>query len=261
VALLALAADKGSPGVTTAALVLAAVWPRPALLAECDPAGGDIALRLRGPGGTPLSADRGLLSLAVAARRGLAPGELHAHTQQLDGGLEVLPGLATAEQSQGLGDLWRVLARVLAEPADADVLADCGRLGPGSPALPVLAAADLVCLLVRPGVDAVAHLRARLAALAGPLQLGPTTPAAVVLVADARDERAGAEVQAVLDAAGLPGRVAGRLALDPGAAAALRGEWGRRLDRSLLVRSAREVALALAATTAERARRDRAGVG
>ncbi len=39
-ALTALAADKGSPGVTTAAVALAAVWPRRVLLAEADPVGG-----------------------------------------------------------------------------------------------------------------------------------------------------------------------------------------------------------------------------
>ena len=48
VALIAVAADKGAPGVTTTAVALAAVWPRPVLLAECDPAGGDLVYRLPG---------------------------------------------------------------------------------------------------------------------------------------------------------------------------------------------------------------------
>ena len=69
-ALIALAADKGSPGVTTTAVTLAAVWPRRAVLAELDPSGGDVALRLRGPRGAPLSPEVGLISLAVGARRG-----------------------------------------------------------------------------------------------------------------------------------------------------------------------------------------------
>ncbi|CAL9302083.1 hypothetical protein SUDANB51_04775 [Streptomyces sp. enrichment culture] len=55
-ALTALAADKGSPGVTTAAVALAAVWPRRVLLAEADPVGGALvygeALYERSPGGT-----------------------------------------------------------------------------------------------------------------------------------------------------------------------------------------------------------------
>ena len=49
-ALIAVAADKGAPGVTTASVALAAVWPRPVLLAECDPAGGDLVYRLPGGG-------------------------------------------------------------------------------------------------------------------------------------------------------------------------------------------------------------------
>ncbi|HSS91257.1 MAG TPA: hypothetical protein VLL69_18210, partial [Streptosporangiaceae bacterium] len=72
-ALVAVASDKGAPGVTTASVVLAAVWPRPVLLAECDPAGGDLRYRFRAADGGGLDPGRGLLSLAVAARRGLRP--------------------------------------------------------------------------------------------------------------------------------------------------------------------------------------------
>ena len=57
--LIAVAADKGAPGVTTTAVALAAVWPRPVLLAECDPAGGDIVYRLPGEGGDRLDPRRG----------------------------------------------------------------------------------------------------------------------------------------------------------------------------------------------------------
>src|SRR6266700_3629649 len=69
-ALVAIAADKGAPGVTTASLALATVWPRPVLLAECDAAGGDLFYRLPAADGGRLDPQRGLLSLAVAARRG-----------------------------------------------------------------------------------------------------------------------------------------------------------------------------------------------
>jgi cellulose biosynthesis protein BcsQ len=97
-ALIAVAADKGGPGVTTASVALAAVWPRPVLLAECDPAGGDIVYRLPGAGGTRLDPRRGLLSLAVAARHGLQPDQVWEHVQKLHGGLDVLAGVTTAEQ-------------------------------------------------------------------------------------------------------------------------------------------------------------------
>ena len=35
--------SKGAPGTTTAAMLAASLWPRPALLADCDPAGGDLS--------------------------------------------------------------------------------------------------------------------------------------------------------------------------------------------------------------------------
>ena len=39
-AMIALASASGSPGVTTTALGLALLWPRPILLVEADPTGG-----------------------------------------------------------------------------------------------------------------------------------------------------------------------------------------------------------------------------
>ena len=65
-ALVAFASAKGSPGASTAALAVAALWPRDVLLADCDPAGGDVALRMPDPDGAPLDPDRGLVSLAAA---------------------------------------------------------------------------------------------------------------------------------------------------------------------------------------------------
>lgn len=126
-ALIAVAADKGAPGVTTTALSLAAVWPRPVLLAECDPAGGDLVYRLPAADGGRLDQRRGLLSLAVAARRGLQPQQTWEHVQKLNGGLDVLAGVTNADQGAGLNLLWGPVGRVLAGNAQADVIADCGR--------------------------------------------------------------------------------------------------------------------------------------
>src|SRR4029077_2102430 len=94
-ALIAVASDKGAPGVTTASVVLAAVWPRPVLLAECDPAGGDLLYRFPGADRGRLCPGRGLLSLAVAARRGLRPEQIWEHTQALRGGLAGVPRAGT----------------------------------------------------------------------------------------------------------------------------------------------------------------------
>ena len=40
--LIAVVSSKNSPGATTTSLALTLAWPRPALLAELDPRGGDI---------------------------------------------------------------------------------------------------------------------------------------------------------------------------------------------------------------------------
>ena len=101
-ALIAIASDKGAPGFTTAALALAAVWPRPVLLAECDPAGGDLVYRFPAVGGGHLDPRRGVLSLAVVARRGMQPQQVWEHVQKLHGGLDVLAGVTNAEQGAGL---------------------------------------------------------------------------------------------------------------------------------------------------------------
>ena len=57
--LVVVSAGKGSPGVTTTALALSAVWPRPALLMECDPAGGDLPYFMPAADGGVLSPTRG----------------------------------------------------------------------------------------------------------------------------------------------------------------------------------------------------------
>ena len=163
--LIAVAADKGAPGVTTTALALAAVWPRPVLLAECDPAGGDLVYRLPGEGGDRLDPRRGLLSLAVAARRDLQPAQLWTHAQKLRGGLDVLLGVTSAEQGAGLEPLWGPVGSLLAGLPQADVIADCGRLGPDGPYYDLLAHAAAVVLVTRPSLGEIVRLRDRAAAV------------------------------------------------------------------------------------------------
>ncbi|WP_067454218.1 hypothetical protein [Actinomadura macra] len=264
-ALIALAADKGAPGVTTAAVALGAVWPRPVLVAECDQAGGDLVYRL--PAAAPaddaqdkdggmLNPSRGLLSLAATARRGLRPEQVAEHCQRLVGGLDVLVGITNAEQAQAMTWLWGPLGRAFTGLGTVDVIADCGRLGADTPLTELLREADLVVLLTRATLEQVAHLRERVAALTAELRGGP--PVGVLVLADPRDFRGSiAEVDRIVAGAvhraqptdgeptgppPAPVTVLGGLALDPKGAELLSGRWGGRLDRSLLIRSAREVA-------------------
>jgi hypothetical protein len=248
-ALVAIAADKGAPGVTTAAVVLAAVWPRPVLLAECDPAGGDLVYRFPADGGGRLDPRRGLLSLAVAARHGLRPEQVWEHTQTLSGGLAVLAGVCTAEQGAGLLPLWGPVGAMLAQLPRADVIADCGRIGVDGPPHDLLAQAAVIVLVTRHELGGIVRLRERVPALLAALDKRDRMATTVHVLVVAGHKSFHAALAEVGEALGHgKGRVivVGGLACDPRAARQLRGEWGGRLDRSLLARTARDVAGQLA---------------
>jgi len=250
-ALIVIAADKGAPGVTTTALALAAVWPRPVLLAECDPSGGDLVYRFPAADGGSLDPRRGLVTLAVAARRGLQPGQLWEHTQKMAGGLDVLTGVTNAEQGAGLSTLWGPLGGLFAGLSGGDVIADCGRLGADGPQYDLVAQAAVVLLVTRPDAGDVIRLRDRTAAVAAAASArgrrGFTS--AVAVIADQRTLRAtAAEVGQALSQRDVPAGVAGGIADDPKGAELLRGAWGGRLDKTMLIRSVREIAQQLAAS-------------
>lgn len=233
----ALGSVKGSPGVTTAAVALAAVWPQgsPVLLVEADPDGGVLAAR-HGLGETP-----GMSTLAAAARHRMADGALSAHLQRLPGGLPVLVGPADpGEATRTLEVIADRLAAVLAE-TDGDVLVDVGRLrSPG----PLVAAADVVLVVARPRLDELRPLARRLPGVRR--ESGGRVGLLLVGERPYRSE----EVTRALD---VP--VVGVLPEDTAAAQALNGMQGGpgRLRRSLLLRTARGVADRLAGT-------DRSGV-
>ncbi|MGW1542419.1 hypothetical protein ACWCPM_19660 [Streptomyces sp. NPDC002309] len=253
-ALIVLAADKGSPGVTTTAVALAAVWPRRALLAETDPAGGDLVYRSAAAHGGPLNPNAGMLSIAATARRGLAPDQLWDHVQPLNGGLEVLVGLGIAEHAAGLTGLWPTLGRAFAALADsphapADVIADCGRISGDTPAVELFPHAALVLLVSRTEPEAIARVRDRAAALSAKLHGGPrgaatlaTPMIGVVLIADPNNAgKLAGQVNDMLVHAQTGARVVGTIADDPAGAEQLAGRRRGRLDKSLLIRSARKV--------------------
>jgi hypothetical protein len=251
-ALIAVAADKGAPGVTTASVALAAVWPRPVLLAECDPAGGDLVYRLPAADGGRLDPRRGLLSLAVAARRGLQPHQVWEHAQKLRGGLDILVGVSGAEQGAGLELLWGSVGRVLAAVPQADVVADCGRVGVDGPAYDLLAQASAVVLLTRVSLGEVIRLRDRVSVLAASMQRRgrPAGRIDVVVITDYKNFGAAiAEVRQALRQGGAPARVVGGLAYEPKSANQLRGQWTGKLDKSMFIRTARAIAGDLASAS------------
>jgi hypothetical protein len=239
------------------------------LLADLDPDGGDLALRYRRPDGAPLDPDLGLLSLAASLRGepttvvfGPAPAPLQPpggdggpvipHLQTAAGGLDVLLGVSTSDQAVGLGPLWAPLARALAE-VPRTVFADCGRIGPASPAMPVLLQADAVLMVARAELEELAHLRERLRFLAATLpRRSATGPRlGVVLVAADKDRAAAPRTEQLLRSSGVPVPVLGTVADDPRGAAKLRGIGSGRAGRTTLVRSIRSLLPAVAALTVD----------
>jgi hypothetical protein len=244
VALIAIAADKGAPGVTTTAMALTAVWPRPILLAECDPSGGDLVYRFRAADGGHLDPRRGLLTLAIAARRGMPAQQAWEHVQKMQGGIDLLAGVTNAEQGAGLNSLWGSVGRLLASLPQADVIADCGRLGVQGPVNDLLAEASLVVLATKSGVGDVIRLRDRAAALAGGADSRRRgAPIGVIVIADQR--RLGSalgEVQHVLNQGNVPAAVIGGMPEDPRGAELFRDGQVGKLNKTLLVKAARGLA-------------------
>jgi len=240
VSLVVFGCEKGSPGVTSAVLACAVTWPGPVMVAECDPAGGDLAYRLRRPGGAPFGREPSLISLAAACRGapGPAPTRVADHCQVAAGGLAVLRGALSAEQAAGLRPYWASIAVLLSGVAGATVLADVGRLHPDNPAMPVVRAADLVVLLGRASVEGLAHLRDRAEHLIPGLSAGRRPPpVAVVVVAEARrGQRSVEHTRRVLHHAGAPAVVVGWLGIDASGLAAVHA--GGRPTRSVLLRTA-----------------------
>ncbi|MPZ79676.1 MAG: chromosome partitioning protein [Actinophytocola sp.] len=235
--LIALCSLKGSPGVTTTAVALAARWAtdQNPVVVECDPAGGDLAARFR------LPATPGLVSLAAAARRNRDAGVLWQHSQRLPAGLAVVPGPVGAERARAaLGILAPQRTSVLRAAGDQPgvvVLADCGRVGLDSPALPIIRAADAMVLLAHAHDDELSHV-------AGKLRMAATwnpRPAFVLVGAGYTT----AEVEHVLHIG-----VLGRLPHDPKGAAVLcgRSRTGPGPNRSALGRAASRLLLGIAAS-------------
>jgi MinD-like ATPase involved in chromosome partitioning or flagellar assembly len=231
VTVVALASAKGSPGVTTAALLLAGAWPVPrrAFLVEADPAGGDLAAWFQ------LGADPGLVSLVAAGRHDLAADIVRDHAQPLPGGNPVEAVFAPASVEQSTAALAASRGRLgpALDGLGCDVLVDCGRLDASSPVAELAATADLLVWVVRPSVGDVHHLAGRVPTLR---RTGPT---AVLVIGESpytADDVAGAVGVAPL----------GSLPRDDRAAAALRGETAvRHLEKLPLLRSARGLAESL----------------
>lgn len=235
-ALICVVSAKGSPGATTAALTLSATWGRAVVLADVDFAGSDLMYRLEAEPDVP-TGDGVLSYLSAWDREGRA--DIFEHTVRVASGQDVLIGPIPSRAGE-LAGRWSDLAHLLSHEDGVDVIADCGRLQPEFPGQALLAAADALVLVTRPLVDGVAHALARAAEAVDVLE--PEAECHVVVVTDPRDTRSPNEIESLVDRAGLPVHVLGRLADDPDGVALLSGRWSGRLERTMLIRSARGLA-------------------
>jgi MinD-like ATPase involved in chromosome partitioning or flagellar assembly len=250
-ALFVLAAAKGAPGVSTAALALALVWPgatggRRVLLADADVAGGAAVSSFQRLG---LGDGRGLLGWAAAAP---GPDRLEQQLLALDpsGRRLLLAGLPDAAGAAALSGRWPQLlddlVRCQAED-DLDVLVDMGRFGSRHEALALVAGADAVLLVLRSTFSSVSFSGGLLASLA--TACGERTGAVRALLVGERDPYTAGEVAKDLQVpvlAALPRDDRSARALDGG-----RLEQVMR-SRSTLLRGAQHAAAALLAQTLER---------
>lgn len=233
----AVCSPGGSPGATTTTLLLAGSVPAgtPAMVAECDPSGGDVAAWAQ----LPVSPG---WATAVAGTDRSLPGLL-GHAQLLPSGLRVIASparaseaaVAVAEAAGGFGDLL----------ASSEVLAvaDCGRVGADPPVWASAAVLALVVLRQSTAAATVALVERTVEALIG---LRRVVPRVGVVLIGSGPYRPG-EVERALGVS-----LFGVLPEDRAGAALVAGGWSLsgRADRSTLGQAAPELAQAVLAVTA-----------
>jgi hypothetical protein len=247
--IIAVGADKGSPGVTTLAVLLGMAWLGRRVALELDPRGADLPLRLPGADGRPLAASPSVTTLAVDTRPGGPARCLLDYAQPSAAGVPVIAGEISSDRFTGLA---AHLPAITAAAAgwDGAVIADVGCVQPWNPAMRLAHAAAVTVLVSRADTASLGHLRERVellaAELGGPARIRP--PLAVAVRAEpGEDSAAGARVAKLLASVGSPVPVLGVLPCDPAGCAAL---WAGRVP----ARAARRGVFAAARTLAGRLR-------
>jgi len=158
--MICLVSAKNAPGVTTTTVALAEIWPRPVLVAECDPRYGDILAGYQQGTG---DMTKGLLGLAAIHQRSDITQQIYNFVQPLSPGSEarLLAGIQVPAQAPGVAGLWEPLSHLLpsmiVKRRPVDVLVDCGSLHSPYAPLALIRNADLVLLLTG---DHLEHIRA-----------------------------------------------------------------------------------------------------
>jgi hypothetical protein len=246
-----LTSTSGSPGVTTLAVGLALTWPRPILLADCDP-GAHQAI-LAGYLGGRSAGGKGLLRVAEAHRdrRPLREAVLD-QTLPLSAEGEIrrlfLPGFTRPGSAVHFGGVWEDLAEAFDRlgEVDIDVIIDCGRLVPyGLPAA-LLERSALTLVIVTSTLRSIMSARVNLPTLRDQPRHTSIDRGhlGLIIIGDGLPYGPG-EIAKALD---LP--VIASIAYDPKAAAHLSDGHPRhrRFDSSPLIRSIRDATSQLSNT-------------
>jgi len=163
--MVAVCSCKGSPGATTVAVGLAGCWPGGgAVVVEADPHGGDLGDRFG------YATPPGVGSAATVARHGTGPGWLGEHLQRLPLGVQVLLGPRSAESATAAVASLARRPEGLRDHGGPAVIVDVGRMGLGSAAAPLVAAADVLLVVTRPDLADLRHVATGLARLPHPVR-------------------------------------------------------------------------------------------
>ncbi len=159
-AYLVLSSTGGAPGVTTLAVGLALTWPRPVLLADCDPGAHQAILAgyLRGQS----ARGKGLIRVAEAHRdrrqlRDVVMDQTIPLTNESTHPRRFLPGFAKPGSANLFRGAWADLADTFDRFGDdgMDVIIDAGRVGPEGLPAPLVERAAIIGIVTRSSLRAI----------------------------------------------------------------------------------------------------------
>jgi hypothetical protein len=169
-AILLLTSTGGSPGVTTLAVGLALTWPRPILLADCDPGAHQAILAGYLAGRSAVG--KGLLRVAEAHRdrrplREVVLDQALLLSAEQDTRRLFLPGFTRPGSAMHFGAVWEDLAEAFDRLADVDidVIIDCGRMGASGPPAALLERSALTAVVLNSTLRSVMSARVHLQTL------------------------------------------------------------------------------------------------
>lgn len=243
-----LASASGAPGTTVTALGLTLAWPRDVLLVDADRSASQAILAgyLRGGAKAGLGLqgvlqayrERGDLAVAVMSQRLSLPEPPTRHPEGEQGvRRDFLPGFAHLGSIDLFDAAWQPLGELL-RVAPFDTIIDAGRLGHRGMPAELAASADVVALVCRTSLVALAGVRLHLPPL---IDAAPPGRCGLVLVGPGRPYAA----DEVAEQFGVP--VLAEVAWDPDAASDLaEGQTSARgWPRTALARSLRQAATSL----------------